>query len=263
MKNFAFVLGLVLLAAFSAAGGEGFAATAARVPGGRGTLCLTFDDRNFGDWKRALPVFDRYGAHATFFVCGPLDRAAILAMRELRRHGHSLGLHGFGHASAVKLLAEKGGEGYLDAEVRPQLKVAASNGLKVCSWSYPFSSRSVATDVLLAKYFRHLRTGAVFGRDPKVRPLAECDELYMRLADVRTRLLFPSAGIGSLTGEEAKDVTTALERLARTDEVLVLYAHAILADGKGNGNDMRLNALEEILSAARVRNVRVLGFDEL
>ena len=49
-----------------------------------GTLVLSFDDRNFNDWKKALPIFDKYDAHVTFFVSGPIDGDAAKVLKELR-----------------------------------------------------------------------------------------------------------------------------------------------------------------------------------
>ena len=32
-----------------------------------GILCLTFDDSHWENWEKALPVFEKHGAKATFF----------------------------------------------------------------------------------------------------------------------------------------------------------------------------------------------------
>ena len=42
-------------------------------PRGRGLLLLRFDDRNFDGWEKALPLFEKTGAHATFFINGAID----------------------------------------------------------------------------------------------------------------------------------------------------------------------------------------------
>ena len=60
----------------------------------KGVLVLSFDDRNFNDWVKAMPLFEKYGAHATFFVCGPIDGEAVRVMKRLSEAGHSVGLHG-------------------------------------------------------------------------------------------------------------------------------------------------------------------------
>lgn len=79
----------------------------------RGALCLTFDDRNFDAWERSIPLFAKFGAHAAFFVCGPIDARAESCMRKLSAAGHSIGLHGFKHQKATDALARLGEEGYI------------------------------------------------------------------------------------------------------------------------------------------------------
>ena len=49
-----------------------------------GTLCLTFDDRFFANWEKAIPLFARYNAHVTFFVNGKIDSEALAAMKKLQ-----------------------------------------------------------------------------------------------------------------------------------------------------------------------------------
>ena len=53
--------------------------------GGNGALCVTIDDRNLKNWEQTIPVFEKYGAHTTFFVCGEIDTDAE---RCLRRPDH-------------------------------------------------------------------------------------------------------------------------------------------------------------------------------
>ena len=69
-----------------------------------GALCLTFDDRNFDAWEANLPLFRKYGAHATFFVCGPIDDRAAACLRRLADEGHSIGLHGLRHQKVPALI---------------------------------------------------------------------------------------------------------------------------------------------------------------
>ena len=73
-----------------------------------GLLCLSFDDRNFDAWERCLPLFAKYGAHATFFVCGPIDARAEACLKKLSAAGHSVGLHGQRHQRAPQLIAKLG-----------------------------------------------------------------------------------------------------------------------------------------------------------
>ena len=104
-----------------------FAAVAAPLAGdpgvarGKGALVLSFDDRNLADWEKAIPLFEKYGAHATFFVTGKIEGDAARVFTKLRDHGHSIGLHGPNHLNANEAAAVKGLSGYWNDEIAPQL----------------------------------------------------------------------------------------------------------------------------------------------
>lgn len=115
-----------------------YAMSPAKAESGRGALCLTFDDRNFDAWERCIPLFGKYGAHATFFVCGEIDERAERCMKRLAAGGHSLGLHGLRHRKATEGVAALGEEGYLrdwqpngsyDIHMRPFDKCNHESGL--------------------------------------------------------------------------------------------------------------------------------------
>lgn len=57
--------------------------------GGRGALLLTFDDPNYDRWVEAMPLFAKYGAHATFFPSGHLDDRALGQLAKLKAAGHT------------------------------------------------------------------------------------------------------------------------------------------------------------------------------
>lgn len=67
---------------------------AGELKGGRskGVLLLSFDDRNLADWEKAIALFGKYGAHATFFVTGKIEGDAVRILKKLRDHGHTIGL---------------------------------------------------------------------------------------------------------------------------------------------------------------------------
>ena len=229
----------------------------------KGALVLTFDDRNFDSWRKALPVFDRFGAHATFFINGKIDAEAIAMMKELRAHGHSLGFHGASHGRAPELLGKKGAEEYVRSELLPQIEPAKAAGLDVSNWGYPFSACNAETEAVLSRHFTRRRTGAVFGRDPAKTPLAACEELYLPRAKAADAALLKATGIGSNFGGLDEDVRRAIGRLAERDEVLVLYSHRIRFDGSRSAHDVSIGTLRATLEEAFVRGVRVIGFDEL
>ena len=232
---------------------------------GRGLLCLTFDDRNFAAWLRELPRFRKYGAHATFFVCGPIDEFAAGAMRKLAEDGHSLGLHGQRHLRAVGEAKRTGIDGWLKTEVEPQVKASRQFGLKIGSWGYPCSERNTDTDFALGRHFRHLRCGHCWRRGAEVgsRPLASVDAAFAPAQGFGRELVAYGIAIPSTSELMESDVGGALERVASRDEALVLYAHNIRNDGKSDPHDISPEQLEFILSRAHALGIHIVGFDEL
>ena len=229
----------------------------------RGTLCLTFDDRNFDSWRKALPLFEKYGARATFFICGKIDGPAYGMMNVLRRKGHSIGFHGVNHAKAPELLRKLGPEGYFREEIKPQLDAARAEGYVVRNFGYPYSTHDAETEKVLAPHFDRRRSGCIFGRDPAKLALADCDEIYCPQAEFAKLSLFKGTGLGSKYDGMEADVERAVKRLADRGEAMVLYSHAIVSDGSRSPNNISLQTLESLLRAAKEHGVRVIGFDEI
>lgn len=63
-----------------------------RPAGTTGVLALTFAGRDFAHWREFGRTLGRHGAHATFYLDGPIDAAAEVAARTLVDEGHSVGL---------------------------------------------------------------------------------------------------------------------------------------------------------------------------
>lgn len=245
-------------------GSVGWMASAGRAPSiVRGAVCLTFDDRNFDGWRRALPVLRKYGAHATFSVCGPIDESARTMLRELQAEGHSLGLHGQKHRAAAKALAELGVDRYLDEEVAPQLSAVRAAGLDVRNWAYPMSDRNAATDGALGLFFSRLRTGCLWRKDVAADPMRDHNELFVPAREVAGRRLLYGTPIPSSCKNWREDVSGALARAAERNEVFVLYTHNVRTDGKCDPHDISPAQLEFLLHEAMSYGVLVLGFDEL
>lgn len=216
--------------------------------GGRGALCVTIDDRNLKNWEQTIPVFEKYGAHATFFVCGAIDTDVERCLRLLSKAGHSIGLHGLRHQKVTDLVAKEGEEGFLKSEIFPQLNVCRAKGLPVRSFAYPMSARTEKTDQLLLRYFDRLRGGG--GAFKRPFPIKEA-------AQRRVLIGLGSVGIHN-TGAK---VAAMLPSVAADDTVLVLYTHGVLA--KPTTHCTSIQDLELILSTAKSLDIPVIGFDEL
>ena len=224
-----------------------------------GALCLTFDDRNFEAWERNIPLFAKYGAHATFFICGQIDARAEECMRRLSAAGHSIGLHGLNHMRAVGALERLGEEGYLRDEILPQLSVCRQKGLDVRSFSYPYSERSPETDALLLRHFARLRggfgsvQGMSWGEARPPFPISEAPDQRLIMAMCGTNPFDTPAKLAARMPQIAAECT-----------VLAVYAHDIEAKGvEHHKNNITEADLEKLLAAARDAGVAVIGFDEL
>ena len=215
---------------------------------GHGVLCLTFDDSRFSDWEAALPIFERHGAHATFFAYKKIDEKSVASLRRLSEAGHSIGLHGLKHQLAPDVVAKLGEDGYIADEIEPQLSVCRDAGLPVRSFAYPCSRHTPQTDALLLRHFSRLRGGGDFkGAFPA--------------SEAATRRYLPGLGIGPKYKRGGAEVAAMLPAVAASNLVLVVYSHGI---GKvAQDISMSQGDLETILSAAESLGVAVCGFDEL
>ena len=225
----------------------------------KGILCLSFDDRNFDAWERCIPLFAKYDAHATFFVCGPIDSRAEDCMRKLSAAGHSIGLHGLNHLKATEALARLGEEGYLKEEILPQLSACREKGLDVRSFSYPYSARSPETDALLLRHFARLRSGfgcangKTWGEAGPPFPFAEAPSHRVVMARC-----------GTNPRDAPHSLAAMMPQVAADGEVLAAYAHGIEAKGvQHDAHHIAEEDLEKILSAAKAAGVAAVGFDEL
>lgn len=240
-----------------------------KVGDGKGTILLSFDDRNFNGWKAAIPIFDKYRAHATFFVCGPINKDAMSAMKVMLAKGHSVGLHGLGHRNADKAVADMGAEMYWKEEIEPQLNICRMIGVPISSFAYPNNRRTDETDALFfSKGFAHLRgsTGLV-PYDPKGlkqadrRPLSECDGAFFPASEIASHRLLRTNMVGADYHTDANDLVRCIERAHERDEVLALTSHDIAEAPSGIGMSVAL--LELVLSKADELGMAVVGYDEL
>ena len=244
------------------------AADCAREP--VGTLVLSFDDHNFNDWLNALPVFDRYGAHVTFFVSGPIDGDAVRAMKELRAHGHSIGLHGLRHANADAAIAKKGAERYFRDDILPQLESCLASSIPVTSFAYPNCRFTDESDALFkAKGFAHVRGGhkGIAPFDPKgekqegLKPIHTVDRAFFPAAELGGRFRLDTVIAGESYHTDIEDILACIRRCAERKEAFVLTSHGIRP--KAKGINMKTEWLERILATAKECGVAVVGFDEI
>ncbi|QDS91874.1 Polysaccharide deacetylase [Roseimaritima multifibrata] len=226
-----------------------------------GGVVMTFDDRNFKDWIKALPLFDEYGVKATFFISGTIDARARDTIQQLRDHGHAIGSHSVNHLKAVEYFKEASPEAFLHREIHPQLKEFKAADVAPVSFAYPMSRNNAATDEALLKVFRHLRTGKNIAADKR---LSEDNTFFVPAAEIAERGCLYGKGIDHTPSQPDRtyaQIDGAFERAAKNREIIVLYAHGI--SETGTGNFVTPEALARLFSKAKERGLRFYTFDEL
>ncbi len=229
-------------------------------PGKKGILCLTFDDRNFSGWLNAIPLFDKYDAHASFFVSGAIDEEAVCAMKTLQRAGHTVGLHTLNHANAPEYFEANGAQHYIEKEILPQYNACLDAGIGIKSMAYPNNRRNEVTDRALSWYFTHFRAGLGVKRPEEV-PLDAFEPVYADAAGLSGRSVMGGAGIGSFYSTVDSQVLAVLRKASGNDSVVTFFSHDIASEPSHIG--MRLDLLEAVLSCASSLEMAIVGFDEL
>ena len=238
--------------------------------GERGMLLLSFDDRNFADWEAALPIFAKYGAHATFFVSGSIDQPTVRSLKRLSADGHSIGLHGLNHLNADEAIAAHGADRYFADDVWPQKDAASKSYVPFESFAYPNCRFSDESDELLRKKgFARVR-GGVKGATPydpdgkkqaDRKPLVSNEAVFFPVADLPKHFRIDTIIVGEAYHTDIEEICACIRRAAERKEVLSITSHGISPDAKGI--NMKTEWLERILATAKESGLAVIGFDEL
>ena len=224
----------------------------------RGKLCLTFDDGVYKQWIPVLPLFAKYGAHATFFFSGMVDPAILDAMKTIAAAGHSIGLHTVSHADAIPFIPERGVEAYLAEQILPQLEPCRAAGIRIESFAYPNNRHSEETDESLSPYFRHFRAGLP-SRPAKGYWIAGQDDAYLDPENPPRSL--GGSGIGEFYATTVENLDAALERAAAENKLIVFFSHGISENAQHV--HMKTAWLERMLKKANDLGMEIIGFDEL
>ena len=237
--------------------------------GSSGVLLLTFDDRNFADWERALPLFAKYGAHASFFISGDFDSRAVTTSKRLMAAGHTIGLHGRRHENVPEAIAKWGKAGWWDREVATPKRCADVAYVPVRSFAYPNNRHDDATDAYLLTRFERLRAGipGLRPHDPKgehvadLKPLLSDERMFFPAKDLPKRRVLRGIILGENYHVDIEEVVACIRRAGARKEVLLFTSHGISPDAKGI--NMKTEWLERILAEAKAAGMEVLGFDDL
>ena len=234
-----------------------------------GILALSFDDRNCKDWERAFPLFAKYDARATFFLCGALTPNEVSFMRQALLFGHEPALHGLRHLNADQSVASMGPDRYWTEEIEPQLSACRAADVPVRSFAYPNCRRSEASDEIFFKHgFTRLRGSDKNVKSPNPydpkgekreqwRPVATSDAFFYPAADYFIRRNIRNVIMGESYHTDIDDILKSIARAGARAEVLSIVSHGISPDAKGIS--MKTEWLERMLAAAKGAGVIVRG----
>lgn len=143
--------------------------------GGTGPgLALSFDDTAVAAWYDLRSLFDRYGAHVTFFISryARLDDTGKAMVKELAADGHDIEAHTVNHLNGPAYVEQHGMTAYLVDEVLPSIEVLRADGYEVSAFAYPFGARTQEIDKELLEHIPVLRS-VTFPRSGAVSPCPE------------------------------------------------------------------------------------------
>lgn len=215
-----------------------------------GIICLTFDDRNFEGWIKALPIFEKYNAYASFFVSGEIDDFALSAIKEIHKAGHTIGLHSRNHSDAPEYFEKYGAEAYFINEIEQELQKLADNGITVKSFGYPNNKRTKDTDLYLSKYFNRFRAGN-----------SQTDEKYIPVAALENTYVMQGFGIGEYYQTTERNFMDKILFAAKNNLCATFFSHNIAENA--NHIHMPTELLKKCLATAQKEGMQVLGFDQL
>lgn len=177
-------------------------------------VIFSFDD--YGEsWLEQLPLLQALGIKATFFVTGEFVRdreRAETRLRPLVEAGHSLGVHTFSHRRATEMWAKER-DAWLASDVLKQARILEElSGQPTHSFAYPYGDHDDATDRILVKHFRFVRT---FGKKP----------LFTTDKELRRGGVTYSTSIDNVQKHDSAWYEEQLAVLARQSKIWVVASH--------------------------------------
>jgi peptidoglycan-N-acetylglucosamine deacetylase len=122
-------------------------------------VALTFDDAYLDQWVELLPMFQKYGVQATFFICtacsdNPLDTTKVIQIYEA---GNEIGSHSLHHDYIRQYIRTHSLSDYYKFEIAPTLHYFDSLNIPVTSFAYPYGDHTRESDKFLSDYFQKIR----------------------------------------------------------------------------------------------------------
>lgn len=213
----------------------------------RGAVSLTFDDGRSSQVDEGVPLFDRFGVRATFYVVPVTVRQRQDAWRRVAANGHELGGHTITHPCTgnFSFAAERCASledmtlDQIEKElIESNAQIEELVGVRPVSFAYPCGQKFVGRGEELKSYVpliaRHYLTGRGW-RDEYFNAPERCD-------------LAQLSGV-EFDGVEFAQVRPQLEAAAQSGNWLVLAGHDIGSSARRQLT--RVDTLEAICAYCR------------
>jgi peptidoglycan/xylan/chitin deacetylase (PgdA/CDA1 family) len=213
----------------------------------RGALSLTFDDSRPSQVEQGVPLFDRFGVHATFYVMPEAVRQRQTAWRRAVATGHEAAAHTLSHPCSCNFgfsaSRPRSLEGMtldaMEAEItESNRQIEELVGVRPVSFAYPCGQKFVGCGEQLRSYVpliaRHYLTGRGW-RDEYFNAPDRCD-------------LAQLAGV-EFDGLDFAQVRPQIDQAGETGNWLVLAGHDIGAESRSQTTS--LATLESICAYCR------------
>ena len=142
-------------------------------PGGRrGAISLTFDDARFSQIDRGIPILDRYGVKATFYVSMKGVEKRLDGWRAAVANGHEIGNHTVNHPCSINfpfIQPERALENYtlerMDADLAGANEaIRSALGVTPETFAYPCGQTFVGRGERLHSYIPLVARRFIVGR---------------------------------------------------------------------------------------------------
>jgi peptidoglycan/xylan/chitin deacetylase (PgdA/CDA1 family) len=181
-------------------------------------VALTFDDASLSQWVELLPMFQKYGVRATFFICTactygiPLDDSLIIQLSEA---GNEIGCHTEHHEHLLQYLETHSLTDYYKYEIVPSIQYFDSLNIPVSSFAYPYGEHNSESNKFLSNYFEKIRGICSL--------LPSADGAFITY---KNRILVNGSFIDRASPYHLEDFKRAIKQAKDHRAVLVLIGHS-------------------------------------
>lgn len=227
-------------------------------------LALSFDDDFINSWY-SYDGFETYGANVTFFTTATqntnwgANETVIGYLQAMQASGHEIGSHTYDHVNIPTYLGSNTWTDLYTTDTWPILNLLWSNDIYASGFSYPFGSRTAATDEVMLTYYDYVRgTASTTGDNGYFLP-----NKVFYYTPGSGKLIY-SASIGNdYPGVTVEKLQLAIDNAMLEGQVFCPFSHEIVGADNTSNYNLQSDILDGLLSYADSKNVPFYRMEEL